>query len=97
MSNSQVVTRPASNDAAQDAQPTNEVQVGPRQQQSLSLGNFKDKNAIRGFSIGFAPDAGADVSVMPEIVSPGTTDQFELVLRLGNQGSQPVTAMIWQL
>lgn len=84
-------------DSVQDAEPVNEIKVGLQEQQRISLGSFRGKEALKGFSVGFAPDPDPAGSVVTEITSLGTPERYELVLHLANYGNKSVVAKVWRL
>lgn len=84
-------------DSVHDTEPINEIKVGPQEQQRISLGSFRGKEALKGFSVGFIPGPDPAGSVVSEITSLGTAERYELVLHLANYGNKSVTARVWQL
>jgi hypothetical protein len=73
------------------------VEVEPRGQLRLSLGNYTADTPPKGFSIEFTPDPDPPESAVSQIISVGTTEEYELIVNIANYGSKNLDANIWRL
>src|SRR5438067_21746 len=76
--------------------PISEVEVRPNEQPHISLGNFTNANAPKGFAIHIMPNPKAE-AIVTQATRLGTNDKYELVLHVANYGDKTVSAEIWQL
>ena len=85
-----------SSSAVKGTHPIHEVEVKPKEQPHISLGNYSTIDPPKGFNIRFTPDPEPD-SIVTQITSLGTEKEYELVLHIANYGNNTVSAEVWQL
>jgi hypothetical protein len=73
------------------------IELKPTEQQRIPLGNFKEDNPPKGFSVEITPDPEPVGSVLTEVTSLGTTKEYKLILHITNFGIRTVSAEVWRL
>jgi hypothetical protein len=73
------------------------IELEPTEQQRIPLGNFKEDNPPKGFSVEITPDPDPAGSVLTEVTSLGTTKEYKLILHITNYGIRTVSAEVWKL
>lgn len=82
-------------DTPDDARPVGELEVRPRRQERVSLGNFTLANPPKGFSLQVTPKRDSD-AVVPQLTRLGATyDKYELVLHVANYGDRTVSVEVF--
>ena len=76
--------------------PIAEVEVKSKEQPHISLGNYSTIYPPKGFAIHISPDPEPD-TIVTQITSLGTGEDYELVLHIANYGNKTVSAEVWQL
>lgn len=73
------------------------LELKPTEQQRLSLGSFKGNNPPKGFSVEVTPDPDPAGSVLTEVTSMGTSEQYKLIMHITNYGVRTISAEVWRL
>lgn len=73
------------------------LDIKPGQRRRVALGHFTKDNPTSGFSVELKPDSLPVDTVVTQISSLGTTDQYRLVMHIVNHGAQTVSAEVQQL
>jgi hypothetical protein len=76
--------------------PIGEIEIMPKEQPHISLGNYTPANRPKGFAIRIHPDPELD-SIVTQITSLGDNNKYELVLHIANYGDAQVSAEVWRL
>lgn len=76
--------------------PIAEIEVNSKEQPHISLGNYAADNHPKGFAIYISPEPEAE-TVVTQITSLGTEEDYELVLHIANYGSESISAEVWRL
>jgi hypothetical protein len=83
-------------DSSKNTQPIGEIEVKSNEQPHISLGNYKAASPPKGFAIHINPDPEPE-TIITQITSLGTGDEYELVLHVANYGDKTVSAEVWRL
>lgn len=79
----------------ENALPVVTLEVRPRGQSRVSLGNFTVDNPPKGFSLQVTPDHNPD-AVVPQLTRLGAMyDKYELVLNVVNYGDRTVSVDVF--
>lgn len=73
------------------------IKVKPTERQRILLGSFKEYKSPKGFSVEITPDPKPAGSVVTEVTSLGTEEQYKLILNVTNHGVGTVNAAVWRL
>lgn len=76
--------------------PLGEIEVRPKEQPHMSLGNFNNISPPKGFTIHISPDPEPD-DIVTQVTRLGEDDNYELVLHIANYGNKTVSAEVWQM
>ncbi len=79
------------------AQPIAVINVEPQAQENVSLGNFTSTSPPSGFAVQPGEETDLGTPVVTQMVSQGTTNNYELVLRVMNHGSKTEHVKVWQM
>lgn len=82
--------------AIDDKHPIGEIEVQPREQPHMSLGNFTNANPPKGFAVHITPDPEPD-TIVTQVTRLGEDENYELVLHIANYGNKMVSAEVWEL
>lgn len=75
--------------------PIGEIEVKPKEQPHMSLGNFNTANPPKGFTIHIDPDPDPD-AIVTQITRLGHDESYELVLHIANYGNKTVSVEVWR-
>jgi len=73
------------------------IDVEPKAQSHIHLGEFGTTNPAKGFSIDLGSRPDLLESIVTLITSRGTPKHYELTLHIRNSGEESVSAEVWQL
>lgn len=76
--------------------PVGEIEVKPKEQPHMSLGNFISKKPPKGFAIHISPDPDPE-AIVTQVTRLGEDDNYELVLHIANYGNKTVSVEVWRL
>ena len=79
-----------------DVHPLAVVEVKPKEQPRISLGDYVAEHPPKGFAIHIHPDPEPE-AIATQVTKLGTGREYELVLHIANYGDKTITAEIWQL
>lgn len=81
---------------AVEKEPIAEIEVKPREQSHISLGNFDSHHPPKGFAIHINPEPETE-AITTQIISFGTDQEYELVLHIANYATKTISAEVWRL
>lgn len=73
-----------------------EIEVRPKEQPRMSLGNYTPTNAPERFIARISPRPEFD-AIVTQITQLGSDKEYELVLHIANYGDTTICAEVWQL
>jgi len=73
------------------------LEVKPSEQQRILLGSFTGDKPPKGFSVEATPDPNPVGSLLTEVTSLGTPEQYKLIMHIANYGTKKVQAEVWRL
>jgi hypothetical protein len=73
-----------------------EIEVRPKEQPRMSLGNYTPTNTPKRFIARISPEPEFD-AIVTQITKLGSDKDYELVLHIANYGDTTICAEIWRL
>lgn len=77
--------------------PLVEIEVKPKDQVRVMLGNFTQQNHPKGFSVEYSPSPDPENSMVSRVTSLESADHQRLILHIANYGSKPRKAAVTTL
>lgn len=74
-----------------------EVEVKPKDQVRVLLGEFTPQNQPRGFSVEYSPSPDPENSMVSRVTSLESADRQKLILHIANYGEKPTKATVTTL
>lgn len=76
--------------------PIGEIEVKPKEQPHMSLGNYSDEKPPKGFAVHVSPDPDPE-AIVTQVTRLEDGSNYELVLHIANYGNRTVSAEVWRL
>lgn len=80
--------------SASKGKPLAEIEVKPKDQVRVLLGEFTDQNHPKGFSVEYATNPDPDNSMVSRVTSLKSANRQKLILHIANYGSKPTKALV---
>lgn len=73
------------------------LQINSGELKRLSLGEYSDRSAAKGFSVDISPEPDMSNLIETNIVTISKNTGYELVLLASNYSTTPVTVEVWSM
>lgn len=80
--------------AGSKSRPLVEIEVKPKDQVRVLLGEFTQQNHPKGFSVEYSPSPDPENSMVSRVTSLESAKHQKLILHIANYGSKPIKSFV---